>query len=196
MRIAYWLKSLKVVGCRNKKGSSRQPVVMRRMTAVRLIAIAAVSMIVGCGRSGPEVHYVEGVVLLDDEPLAGATVGFNPDGSGKPAFGNTDQKGVFKLTTTQGGGRDQGAALGSYVVLVSKWRNRLEGLGPRPDGADAKALAEWLSQEKAIEDMPPDYIVPKAYGDKATSGLKATVKSGRNVGPEFRYELKSDFTGK
>jgi len=122
--------------------------------------------------------------------------GFNPDASGKPAFGKTDQKGVFKLTTIQGGGRDQGAALGSYVVLVTKWRDRLAELGPRPDGADAKAPAEWLAKEKAIEAMPPDYIVPKAYGEKATSGLKATVKKGRNVGPEFRYELKSDFKGK
>ena len=178
-----------------RKAVSGQPVVMARMAAVRLIAIAAVSMIVGCGRSGPEVHYVEGVVFLDDEPLVGATVGFHPDGSGKPAFGKTDQGGAFKLTTIQGGGRDHGAALGSYVVLVTKWRDRLADLGPQPDGSDAKALAEWRAKEKAIEGMPPDYIVPKAYGDKATSGLKATVKPGRNVGPEFRYELKGDFKG-
>ncbi len=49
--------------------------------------------------------------------------------------------------------------------------------------------------EAEIAKLPFDYIVPKAYGDKATSGLKATVKKGRNVGPEFRYELKGDFKG-
>ena len=31
--------------------------------------------------------------------------------------------------------------------------------------------------------------------DKAKSGLKATVKPGRNAGPEFRFELKGDFKG-
>jgi hypothetical protein len=43
--------------------------------------------------------------------------------------------------------------------------------------------------------LPPDSLIPEDYGDKAKSGLKATVKPGRNVGPEFRYELKSDFKG-
>jgi hypothetical protein len=46
-----------------------------------------------------------------------------------------------------------------------------------------------------LSNLPPDSIVPKAYGEKAISGLKATVKPGRNVGPEFRFELKRDFKG-
>jgi len=64
------------LGFHLRKATSGQPLVVGRMVVMWLIAIAAVSMIVGCGRSGPEVHYVEGVVLLDGEPLAGATVGF------------------------------------------------------------------------------------------------------------------------
>ena len=167
-----------------------------RVMAICLFAVG-LALAVGCGRStGPAVEFVEGVVLLDGQPIEGADVGFSPVAGSLAAYGRTDSAGQFRLTTGQGGKRLAGAPIGDYAVTVIKWRNRLEDLGPRPDEADAKALAEWLAQEKAIGDMPPEYIVPKAYGDKVTSGLKATVKSGRNVGPEFRYELKGDFTGK
>jgi hypothetical protein len=130
------------------------------------------------------VAFVEGLVLLDGEPVAGAMVGFSPVSAGLPAFGKTDAAGVFHLTTARGGAEGRGAMVGEYAVTITKWRNRMEGITePNP------ALEAELSK------LPPDYIVPKAYGDKATSGLNATVKPGRNVGPEFRYELKSDFKG-
>jgi len=39
------------------------------------------------------------------------------------------------------------------------------------------------------------YLVPRAYGDSKTSGLKATVKKGRNSGTDFQFDLTSDFKG-
>jgi hypothetical protein len=73
-----------------------------------------------------------------------------------------------------------------------KWRNRLEDLGPKPDPSDASAAAKWQAEADRVESLPPEYIVPKAYGNKATSPFKATVKKGRNTGPAFKFDLTSD----
>ena len=165
-----------------------------RVMAVCLLAVA-LAFAVGCGRKGPAVEFVEGTVLLDGQPIKGADVGFSPVAGRLAAYGRTDSAGKFRLTTGQGGKHLGGAPVGEYTVTVIKWRNRLEDLGPQPGPSDP-AAGKWQADAERLSSLPPDYIVPKAYGDRATSGLKATVKSGRNVGPEFRYELKGDFTGK
>jgi hypothetical protein len=163
--------------------------------ALALLLLPFLSAVPGCRQTGPAVEFVEGVISLDGEPVADATVGFSPaGGSGPTAFGKTDDKGVFHLTTVQGGRPQGGAPVGEYIVTVKKWRNRLAELGPRPDPSDA-AFAAWSRREQELLAMPPDYIVPLDYGEKRTSGLKATVKPGRNVGPEYRFELKGDFKG-
>ena len=160
-----------------------------------VVALGCWAVLSGGRPAGPAVQYVEGVVLLDGEPVEGATVGFSPIEAGMPAFGRTDAKGIFKLTTVRGGGQGKGAMTGSYAVTVKKWRDWSIELGPEPDRADTAAHATWQKKSDELSDLPPDYIVPKAYGEKSTSGLKATVKAGRNAGPEFRFELKGDFKG-
>jgi hypothetical protein len=160
-----------------------------------MVVVGCWSVAAGCRPAGPAVHYVEGVVLLEGEPIEGATVGFSPIEAGMPAFGKTDEKGIFRLTTARGGGQGKGAMAGSYTVTMTKWRDRSIELGPEPDRADTAANGAWRKKSEELSNLPPDYIVPKDYGDKAKSGLKATVKPGRNVGPEFRFELKGDFKG-
>ena len=161
--------------------------------AAALLLLALV--VPACRHGGPAVEFVEGFISLNGEPVAEATVGFSPaGGSGSAAFGKTNDKGMFHLTTVQGGRPQGGAPVGEYVVTVKKWRNRLAELGMRPDPADA-GFAAWSRREQELLAMPPDYCVPQEYGEKQMSGLKATVKPGRNVGPEFRYELTSGFNG-
>jgi hypothetical protein len=154
------------------------------------------AMITGCSRSGPAVEFVEGQVLLDGEPLTDALIGFSPaEGPGLGAFGRTDAAGKYRLTTAQGGRRLGGAPIGNYVVTVRKYRNRIEELGPRPAPEDVAAAGKWDAEAKRLGELPPESLIPVAYGERSTSGLKATVKKGRNVGPDFRYELKGDFKG-
>lgn len=170
----------------------------RRRVFVALVPLVAVSIVwmgAGCRPSGPVVQFVEGSILLDGAPVEGVTVGFSPDDGGMPAFGRTNKEGVFRVTTVQGGRPQGGAVVGAYTVTAQKWRNRLDEIGSEPDRSDAAKHAKWKTQYDELQNLPPDYIVPKDYGDKAKSGLKATVKPGRNVGPEFRYELKGDFKG-
>jgi hypothetical protein len=156
------------------------------------MSVCLLSVTIGCGRKGPAVEFVEGTVLVDGGPVVGADVGFSPISVGLSAHGRTDSAGKFRLTTVQGGRRLGGAPIGDYVVTVMKWRNRLEDLGPKPDPSDATAAAKWQAEADRVESLPPDYIVPKAYGDKATSPFKATVKKGRNTGPAFTFDLTSD----
>jgi hypothetical protein len=144
---------------------------------------------VGCGRPGPSVQPVEGTILLDGQPLEGATVGFSPTSSegGLPAVGLTDSEGRFTLTSTGGGRPEAGAVIGDYAVVVSK--QEVEGTGPTPE---APAMAAppptaYPQQPKVIN------VVPLPYGRSEASGLRATVKSGRNV---VRFELESTFQGK
>jgi hypothetical protein len=68
----------------------------------------------GCGKSG--MTPVEGTVLLDGKPLAGAAIHFVPQGKGRDATGETDKNGQFAMSTFQP--RD-GAAPGTYKVLIS-----------------------------------------------------------------------------
>ena len=135
-------------------------------------------VVAGCGRSGPVVEFVEGVVLLDGTPLADCVVGFSPlDPGGLSAYGQTDATGTYRLTTSRGGRMEGGAVAGRYAVSLTKQKPR-----ERKGGA---------MQASGPDDI--EFLVPKGYTQSATSGIEATVRKGRNVGPEFRFELKSDY---
>ena len=161
--------------------------------------LLALTVFVGCSRqSGPAVEYVEGSVLVDGEPVADATVGFSPaGGAGQAAFGQTDAAGTYRLTTVQGGKKLGGAPVGDYTVTVKKYRNRVRELGEPPDAAkDPQGNAKYNAEVDRLSLLPLESLIPAGYAEMATTPLRATVKKGRNVGPEFRYELKSDFPGK
>jgi hypothetical protein len=166
------------------------------LACVYALALLAAVVPVGCSRPGPAVEFVEGKVLLDGALLADATIGFSPaEGAGLGAFGRTDAAGKYRLTSAGGGRTLAGAPIGSYIVTVRKYRNPLDDLGPRPAPDDPVAAGKWDAEAKRLGELPPESVIPVGYGEKSSSGLKATVKKGRNVGPEFRYELKGDFKG-
>jgi len=130
----------------------------------------------GCKKPGLQVNFVEGVVLLDGSPVANATVEFAPlTADGLTAIGRSDAEGRYRLTSTRGGPPNGGAVAGDYTVLFKKADYDLKGTGKtRADDMDG---------------VPLIYEIPKRYGDLTASGLKATVKPGRNDGPDFRFEL-------
>jgi hypothetical protein len=158
--------------------------------------LLALTGFVGCARqSGPAVEYVEGSVLVDGEPVADATVGFSPaGGAGLAAFGQTDAKGIYRLTTVQGGKKLGGAPVGDYTVTVKKYRNRFAELGPPPTPEqDPKGYAAFKAEYDRLETLPLESLIPAGYAEMATTPLRATVKPGRNVGPAFTFDLTTDF---
>lgn len=137
----------------------------------------------GCGRSGPDVQMVLGKVTLDGQPLPGATVTFTPlaSGAGRAAIGMTDEQGSFRLTAVRGGPPQRGTTIGDYAVNCMKVTHDIPGKPkevPPPAGP-----------------LPVFHLVPEAYESDSTSGLRATVKRGVNQGPEFTFDLRSDFRG-
>ena len=70
---------------------------------------------VGCGKSGPEVVPVSGVITYQGEPLAKAFMEFLPD-EGRASWAQSDENGEFELHYRKG---QMGARTGTHSVTVS-----------------------------------------------------------------------------
>jgi hypothetical protein len=160
-----------------------------RLLSRRCVSFAALLVawnFTGCGGpKGPKVEYVEGVVTLDGKPLEGASVGYSPvpPGQGLPAGGKTDASGRYRLTAVRGGKPGGGTAVGDYGVMITKQEiippDEPAPPPPPPPGGPPPDTTRLRS------------VIPEAYGEMATSGLRVTVKPGRNTSPEFSFELDS-----
>jgi len=76
----------------------------------------------GCGKSGPALQPVSGVVTLDGSPLAGAVVAFDPASPEVRGrfIGKTDDQGRFSLgpPEEEGGGAPAGLYHVSFTTVV------------------------------------------------------------------------------
>jgi hypothetical protein len=149
-----------------------------RVVATFLLAALAC----GCGRRGPRVEMVEGVVVFDGKPVEGATVFFSPatgvgaDDAGLPAAGRTGSDGGFRLNADGGATPGAGTKVGEYVVTVIKQES-----DPVPPPSFITPLSEL--KEIQVRDL-----LPTVYKLPATSPLRAIVKPGKNT---YRFELDS-----
>jgi len=130
---------------------------------VVLAAYWVSSALIGGAEKPPDLGYVSGTIRLDDKPLIGATVSFEPRTSRDredihrlaPAEGRTDENGTYVLHYT----RDyDGAPVGKNVVKIS---------------AHARATGRQL--------------IPHRYNGEST--LIRDVESGSNT---FDFDLRSD----
>ena len=150
-----------------------------------LAVVAAVVCFGGCsGGNRPLVEYVEGTVLLDGKPVAGATVSFSPlpGESGLPAVGLTDARGIFRLSSTRGGKPEAGAVAGGYVVTVSKFES--DDIVVPLDPETGEPIPPKTPP------APPRRMLPAIYEDPGTSPLRATVMKGRNNDEAFIFRLE------
>lgn len=147
-----------------------------------LLVCTAVS-VAGCGRSGPAVEYVEGVIVFEGKPVPGATVCFTPavqepDSVALPAVGRSDEEGRFQLKALQGSRTvAAGTGVGTYIVTVSK-----QETPPLPE-SNPSGNEVPLPPPEAFEIRE---VLPTIYQDVGKSPLRAEVAEGRN---QFRFEL-------
>lgn len=133
----------------------------RCLVGCGLVALISL-MSVSCSQS-PALYPVEGKVIFNDQPLAGALVTFhlkgNTDIKAIPSTGMTKEDGTFTLVT----GDRNGAPAGDYVVTI--------------------ICTEQVGVKKgAISTGPPETIdkLKGAYADKANSKIFVSVTSGDN----------------
>lgn len=166
----------------------RRPI--RRDRLIRSVAMIALAVVQsGCGPAGPATQAVSGVVTLDGKPVEGATVTFSPSSStGAFASGITKADGRFSLNAAVAGAKaGAGTLVGEYRVSVLKVESPEVSRTDDPNAPGYDPLASVTAKPAA-----PKYVVPKAYGDPAASGLSAKVEKG---GGSFDFALKSSYTG-
>ncbi len=129
----------------------------------------------GCGGGSdqPQLGLVTGTVTLDGEPLSGVAVVFSPD-NGRPARGNTDQTGKYKLTYI---GQTLGAKVGHHRVEIA----------PNEEGEEESEDADASENTVGKPQPKPGKIkIPARYNTK--SKLEVDVKTGANT---FDFNLES-----
>jgi hypothetical protein len=137
---------------------------------------------VGCGGAGSPVA-VKGMVKLDGNPLAGATVTFMPTGdSGRPATGETDRNGVFHLTSLR---KDDGAFPGDYRVVVTK----IQAIDPPPPTNSGEPDAV-LKHYQSLKSQKRTALLPSLYGSYATTPLRGKVPTAGEVVLEIESNPK------
>lgn len=75
----------------------------------------------GCGADGPEISPVTGIVTLDDRPIEGAMIYFEPVAGGRSSTALTDAEGKYELKYI---GDRMGALLGDHQVKITKSRKK------------------------------------------------------------------------
>lgn len=127
----------------------------------------------GCGpdTSGlPATVPASGVVLLDGEPVHGASVVFAPVEPGKyPASGLTDEEGRFELNAFEA---KTGAVPGEYKVMVSKTVEVAGDAGGGPPAGSDEAAHEAESPNAGLTWVNE---LPAKYANITASGLTVTV---------------------
>ncbi|GIX00274.1 MAG: hypothetical protein KatS3mg111_3606 [Pirellulaceae bacterium] len=128
----------------------------------------------GCNANRLGTVPVTGQVLVDEKPMEGVAVIFNPvDPNGRAASGITDAEGKFTLTTEVNG---DGALPGAYKVAVSKYESTGEEALPKEvdmnDEASLDAIYSKLDTMKPVEHQP---LIDPMYGNANGSGLTAEV---------------------
>lgn len=133
--------------------------------------------ILGCGGPKSDMPFapVEALVLLDGQPVEGATVTLVPVREGAAsATGTTDPSGRAKLAVLVPGQNVEGEYYVGVVKSVVATRTEEE----------EPATSDQPSPEPQVE-----HIVPPRYNDPKRSGIRVTVAPGQK---EVRIELTSN----
>ncbi len=135
---------------------------------LRIVSLAVVcfsTLLPGCD-ANPKTYPLSGVVTLDGQKIAGATIVFVPVAPAtEVASATSKDDGSFTATTFVSG---DGCFPGQYKVKVYKY----EGLPIPP--AMAEPPKDYDPDNRVIS-PPPKNLLPVKYFDESKSGLSVTV---------------------
>lgn len=157
------------------------------LTAARprcVVPVILAGLLLGCGGGtpAPKLIPVSGKVLMDDKPLAGVTVIFNPL-QGTPGTGGyavTDPDGTYTLLHQT---QKPGCEPGQYGVTFTKMT--------QPDGSPIPMNAK-RGEVGMVEQMPKAYtifdpyqVVEMAKIDGPTTAQNFDLKSNKKMPPRM-----------
>jgi hypothetical protein len=144
---------------------------MRNLLFIAVIGIA----VAGCGskeRTGSDpVYPVTGIITLRGKPVAQAEVTFYNAAKNRSAFGKTNDKGEYKLTTFA---PNDGAVEGQHAVTVVKVEAPAASTPVAPIESPAYQPPGF---GESTEPKPPKSELDEKYAKQETSGLTATIKT-------------------
>lgn len=142
--------------------------------SISLFGLLVTCALVGCGSDLPKTVPVTGIVTLDGEPLAGATVNLLSDDGSIPSAGTSDDAGNFTLRTIIGEQTVDGAVVGAHKIAVVKTAST-NGDAPQ-DVDEVKKMMEQMTLNPAItSDVKVEDLLPAKYKNPLQSGLIANV---------------------
>lgn len=146
---------------------------------VSSLVLASCVLLVGCGDGDrPSLVNVTGKVLIDGQPLEGASVFLKRADSSDPKFrrpsrATTNAQGEFSPKTY---GDAEGLPVGKYKVGVMKTEY-------------AEKLPEnFNSENPAATPVKMRWLIPKAYSDPETSGLTVEITSSGMTPPAIQLD--------
>ncbi|MDB5391000.1 MAG: carboxypeptidase regulatory-like protein [Planctomycetaceae bacterium] len=146
------------------------------------LLLSLLFVVAACGKSGPPLASVSGVVTYQDKPVVYAQVVLMSiekyDGRTWPASAETDEDGRYVLETP---GVGNGALVGKHTVSITK-RGPSRGAAP-----GSPAVGNESRPEMQAYMLPGPALIPERYFSPVTSGLEAEVKPGSNT---FDFKLK------
>jgi hypothetical protein len=132
-----------------------------------VIALAAAAA--GCGGQKElpikKTYPVQGKVLLKGEPVAFATISFEPKEGGSPATAFTDKDGVFTGARTYSNNEMDGMVPGEYDV-------KMEGYNPV---SSVKFLGQRPGEGEKATQIPPE------YNDKAVQTVTIDASDNNQI---------------
>lgn len=149
-------------------------VLYRQCLLAGFIGVLTLTLGVGCGKGPPPikgklpVFPVKGRLLMDGQPMAAATIIFNPvrkypkGAALQRPRAVVDADGNFQVSTYD---NDDGAPAGDYKVTLS-WKGPLEGVN---------------SEQK--DELPEK--VPQMFQEARRSLLRVQIKEGENTLPTW-----------
>lgn len=166
---------------------------MKRLAILSLALLVTCSIAVsGCQKKRVKgLVPAQGVVTLNGEIVAGATVLFSPKeigGQAGSAQAVTDDEGVFKMTTLDPG---DGVYPGEYSVSIIK--DKIEG-GLSPEEAKERYDNPDKYRGQPVPEQTVVHEIPVKYADINESGLTITVPAGGQKDIEFALEGEVDLT--
>ena len=111
----------------------------------------AIFLVAGCGPGGPDIARVEGIVTMDDKPLAEAVIMFVPIG-GRPSASETDSSGKYVLEFSAG---RKGAIPGMNRVEINTARMAYEKDGKNYPAVKESVPAKYNRNTELEFDVEP-----------------------------------------